>query len=409
MHILLVHQFFLNDHDGGGYRWNEMSRIWVEAGHRVTVLAGTVHYMEQNSTQVSGKSFTSKINMDGVEVISCPAVTINAKDYFKKLSTLISFTFSAIWAGIFHAKSKYDLVIVSSPPLFVGITGIVLSRLKRIPLIFEVRDIWPESAIETNVLKNRYLIRMAFWLERYIYKKALLINVVTPAFREILINRKKVPAAKIIYIPNAADFRVANRIASHFDKDVFRTKYDLDDRFVIVYVGAHGIANHLIQVLETAELVQDTNACFLLIGDGEQKQWLVDEALRRNLNNVRFFDKVPKDAVFEFILASDMGTSVLQKNEIFKTVYSNKTFDYFSCKKPVLMVIDGISRQLVEEADAGIFVEQENPADFAEKIRYCMANQHLLHRQGENGYRYAEEYFDRDVLAKRYLKYLEEL
>ena len=409
MHILLVHQFFLKDNDGGGSRWNEMSRIWLEAGHRVTVLAGTVHYMEQNSAQVSGKSFTSKVNWDGVEVISCPVTTVNTKGYLQKLSTLIFFTFSAIWAGVFYARSRYDLVVVSSPPLFVGITGIVLSRLKRIPFVFEVRDIWPESAIQTGVLKNKLLIKAAYWLEGFIYKKAQLINVLTPAFREILINRKKVPAEKLIYIPNAADFRIAHEVAIHFDRDNFRMKNGLDDKFVIVYVGAHGLANHLIQVLETAELIQDNNAYFLLIGNGEQKQWLVDEAQRRNLKNVRFLDKMAKDSVFEYILASDIGTSVLQNIEIFKTIYSNKTFDYFSCKKPVLMVIDGISRKLVEDADAGIFVEPENPSDFAEKIRYCINNQHLLHQQGENGYRYTEEYFNRDVLAKQYLDYLEEL
>ncbi|MCE7043010.1 glycosyltransferase family 4 protein [Dyadobacter sp. CY312] len=409
MHILLVHQFFLKDNDGGGSRWNEMSRIWVEAGHQVTVLAGIIHYMEHNSAQISSKSFTSKMNFDGVEVISCPATAVSTKGYFKKLSILISFTFSALWAGIFHARSKYDLVIVSSPPLFVGITGIVLSWLKRIPFVFEVRDIWPESAIQTHVLKNKLLIKAAYWLEGFIYEKAQLINVLTPAFREILMKRKKVPAEKLIYIPNAADFRIASEVSIHFDRDNFRKEHQLDHKFVIVYVGAHGIANHLIQILETAELVQDTNAYFLLIGDGDHKKWLVDEAQRRNLKNVRFLDKMAKHTVFEFILASDMGTSVLQKIEIFKTIYSNKTFDYFSCKKPVLMVIDGISRKLVEEADAGIFVEPENPLDFAEKIRYCINNQHLLHQQGENGYRYAEEYFNRDVLAKQYLDYLEEL
>jgi glycosyltransferase involved in cell wall biosynthesis len=117
-------------------------------------------------------------------------------------------------------------------------------------------------------------------------------------------------------------------------------------------------------------------------------------------------ESVSKGRVFDYILAADMGTSVLKKAEIFKTIYSNKTFDYFSCKKPVLMAIDGISRKLVEDADGGVFVEPENPVDFAEKIRFYTDNPEWVHRQGENGYAFARKHFDREILARRYLQYL---
>lgn len=409
MNILLIHQFFLKDHDGGGARWNEMSRIWSEAGHRVTVITGAGHYMDQDLDTKSSFSFETNVNKDGVKVISCPLFKKGKTSFLKKLLGFISFTFGSIWAGLFIAKEKYDLVLVSSPPLFVGFSGIVLSKCKGLPLVFEVRDLWPESAIETGVLKNQLLIKLAFWLEKRIYEQAITINVLTPAFREILIYRKRVPANKIIYIPNAADFTMANEVALHFDRTAFRKRHDLEGRFVMVYVGAHGIANHLIQILDAAELVKDTNAYFLLIGNGEEKAMLVMEAERRQLNNVRFLDKISKREVLAYVLASEMGISVLQKRDIFKTIYSNKTFDYFACKRPVLMAIDGISRQLLEEVRAGIFVEPENPADFACKIRYCIEIKHMLPRMGENGYTHAKQYFDRGFLAKRYLEYLEEI
>lgn len=409
MKILLVHQFFLGDHEGGGVRWNEMCRIWTKAGHEVLVICGAGHYMEQNASEGSDWRFQMQTNKDGVKVINCPRFPGNRAGYYQKLLGFISYTFCSIWAGIFYATEKYDLILVSSPPLFVGFTGIVLSRIKRIPLLFEVRDLWPESAIETGVLKNKLLISLAFSLERLTYRNAKKINVLTPVFRKLLISRKKVPPEKIICIPNAADFTIAEEVNAHFDRQRFRQKHGLNKKFVIVYVGAHGIANHLIQILETAELVRDTNACFLLIGNGEEKPMLQNEARRMNLNNVRFIDKMAKKEIFEYIIASEVGLSVLQNREIFKTIYSNKTFDYFSCRKPVLMAIDGISRKLVEDADAGIFVEPENPADFARKIRYCMQNQDILESQGENGYNHAKQYFDREVLAKRYLQYIGEL
>ena len=177
----------------------------------------------------------------------------------------------------------------------------------------------------------------------------------------------------------------------------------MENRFLITYVGAHGVANHLVQVLDTAELLRDTNVLFLLIGDGMKKKDLVETTRQRGLTNVRFIDSVPKREVFRYILASDMGTSVLKKVDTFKTVYSNKTFDYFSCKKPVLMAIDGVSRALVETADAGTFVEPENPADFAQKIRLYLKNPDLVKSQGENGYHYARQHFDREKLALQYL------
>ena len=407
MHILLIHQFFLKDDDGGGSRWNEISRIWIEEGHQVTVLTGTVHYMGQKSDKKSGKYFTEKVNKDGVKVISCHVSESYNAGFYEKLWAFISFIFTGIYGGIFYAKDQYNLIIVTSPPLFVGITAIVLSWWKRIPFVFEVRDLWPESAIETGVLKNKLLIKFAYWFEQYVYRKAKLINVLTPAFREILIQKKNVPAEKIIYISNGADFPLADRIRADLDVSAFRREYHLEGKFVIIYVGAHGIANHLIQIINAATLLQDINVHFLLIGDGKQKDDLITEVQKRKLKNVQFLDSVSKNDVFKYILASDMGTSVLKKAEIFKTIYSNKTFDYFSCKKPVLMVIDGISRKLAEDADAGIFIEPENARDFADKVKFYMNNSHLLSDQGENGYRYAKVHFDREILAKKYLNHLE--
>jgi glycosyltransferase involved in cell wall biosynthesis len=405
MRILLIHQFFLEDDEGGGSRWNEMSRIWTEAGHELTVLAGMTHYMGKRKNRYQGRYFHTSVNKDQVKVIRC-YVRGAAGSFTTRVLSFISFVISGIFGGLLYAGGKYDIILVTSPPLFDGLIGLFLAWWKKIPFVFEVRDLWPESAIETGVLKNKYLIRLAYRFEAYVYKRAKLINVLTPAFREVLIDKKNIPAAKIIKIPNGADFVFSEELLTSFDTGSFRKLHDLEGKFVIVYVGAHGIANHLIQVFDTAALLLDTNVLFLLIGSGEQKEALKKEALVRKLPNVRFIDAVSKKEVFKYILASDMGTSVLKKTEIFKTIYSNKTFDYFSCKKPVLMVIDGISRKLVEDAGAGIFVEPENPEDYAGKIRYYLNHPELCKRQGENGYQYVRESFDREALAKVYLDHL---
>jgi glycosyltransferase involved in cell wall biosynthesis len=405
MHILLIHQYFLEDNGGGGSRWNEISRIWVAEGHQVTVLAGTGHYMKQESSRTV-KFFAQNVNSNNVKVIRCYVSESYHKGFAGRLWAYLSFTFSATWAGIFYARDKYDLVLVTSPPLLAGISGLVISWLKSIPLVLEIRDLWPESAIDTGVLKNRFFIQLSYWLENQLYKQAHLINVLTPAFREVLISQKAVPPSKITMVPNAADFSLSEPLLQHFDRAAFRRELNLEDEFLIIYVGAHGVANHLVQILETADLLRDTHVVFLLVGDGMQKKRLMEQAAKLKLTNVRFQDPVGKSEVFKYILAADAGTSVLKKADTFKTIYSNKTFDYFSCKKPVLMAIDGISRQLVEDAAAGIFVEPENPADFASRIRQYMDDPVRCQREGENGYHFAKTHFDREILAKKYLEHL---
>ena len=399
----------MEDNDGGGSRWNEMSRFWQASGHQVAVLAGMVHYMGHRPTKYNGKYFNRSTNQDGVDVIRCHVSESYNKSFVGRLWAYFSFTFSSIWGGLRYARSNYDIIVVTSPPLFVGITAYVLSLFKRIPFVFEIRDLWPESAIDTGVLANDVLIKFAYWFEKLMYRKARLINVLTPAFRDKLITNKGVSPSKIILIPNAADFSLSEELRQTFDVAAFRREQQLEQHFVVSYVGAHGVANHLVQVLDTAELLRDTNVLFLLIGDGMLKAELKADAQQRGLTNVRFIDFVPKREAFKYILASDAGTSVLKKVDTFKTVYSNKTFDYMSCQKPILMAIDGVSRQLLEDANAGLYVEPENSADFAAKIRVYLHNPSLAKEHGQNGYRYAQAHFDREVVAQKYLAALQQV
>ena len=163
---------------------------------------------------------------------------------------------------------------------------------------------------------------------------------------------------------------MAESLQKGFDTQTFRKNLGFEDKFVITYVGAHGVANHLIQLIEAAEKLSDTEVVFQLIGSGMQKEMLKEEVKKRHLKNVIFVDPVPKEEVFKYILASDMGASVLKKVDTFKTIYSNKTFDYMSCKIPILLAIDGVSRELVETANCGIYVEPENREKIGQRPPY---------------------------------------
>jgi len=406
MNILLLHQYFLEDNDSGGSRWNEMTKSWTDLGHNITVIAGTINYAANEiPSEYKNKLFVKK-KQGAIDVYRAHVYSGYNKSFIGRLFGYFSFVFSSLYVGLFVTRQKYDIVIVTSPPLFLGISAYFISLFKRIPFLFEIRDLWPESAIDTGVVTNKWIIKLSFLLEKFIYKKAKIINVLTPAFEKVLLTKKGIAKEKIIYIPNASDFSLSDQYLETFNVSAFRNENNYGDAFVVTYVGAHGVANHLEQILETAALLKNENVLFLLIGQGMEKQRLKEMATKMNLLNVRFIDPVPKADIFKYILASDVGCSVLKNVETFKTVYSNKTFDYMSCKKPVLMAIDGVSRELIESANAGLFVKPECPEDFKEKILFYLKNRPILIQHGENGYNFAKLNFDRSNLA---IKYIEEI
>lgn len=409
MHILLIHQYFQETDDPGGLRWNAMAKLWVEKGHQVTVIAGMTHYTKGIRHPKYRNKYTYVDEFaPGITVIRTHVSKSYNNNFRGRMNAYFAFAISGIYGGLFKARAKYDCIVVSSPPLTVGLIALTLSLFKRIPYIFEIRDLWPESAIDTGVLKNKFIIKQSFRLEKLLYKKALLINVVTPAMRTALITNKGIPESKISYFPNAADFELTDNLLSNFDKAAFRQQHNIPlNHFVACYVGAHGVANHLIQLLEAAELVKAAPITIILIGDGMLKNELIATSERRCLSNVLFFDAVPKEQALEFILAADIGLSILKKAEAFKTVYSNKTFDYMACKKPVLLTIDGVSRELVEEANAGYYSPPEEPEALAAALRYLLSNREEIITKGENGYQFAKQHFDRTTLGDAYINTIE--
>lgn len=406
MNILLIHQYFLERDDPGGSRFNEMTRIWVEEGHNVTVVAGMLNYV---TGKVPEKYNRLKYDLSayepGLDVLRCHVSPSYYTNFMGRLWAYFSFVWYGTLGCLFKLRGrKYDVIVATSPPLFIGIIAYLVSRLKKVPYVFEVRDLWPESAVDTGVLTNKILIRFSYWLEKFIYRKATLINVLTPAFRRNLIEKKGIPAEKIVFIPNACDFGLSDHLLQGFDSHELRRELGWENDFVVTYVGVHGVANHLVQLIDTAELVKEDNIRIVMIGGGAQKDQLKQDVATRNLNNVTFIDPVPKRDVMKYILASDAGTSVLKKVDTFKTIYSNKTFDYMACQRPILMVIDGVSRELVEEAQCGLYAEPENAKEIARQIRELKKDSVRSKAMGMNGYTFAKSRFDRDVLAKKYIE-----
>jgi glycosyltransferase involved in cell wall biosynthesis len=408
MRILVLHQYFLGKDDPGGSRFNQFVKYWEEMGHEITVIAGTVHYSTgKKDEKYKGKWVVKEKYSENVTVYRTYVSEAYNKSFLGRLWGYFSFTFSSLYAALFKVKKHHDVMIVTSPPLFVGVTGIITKIFKRIPMVFEVRDLWPESAIDTGVLTNGLLIKAAYLVEKLSYKFADKINVLTPAFKKALIEKKNVKENKIIFIPNGAD----TDIFQPSEKENWvRDKYGLRDKFVVTYMGAHGVANNLDSILNVAKLCKEyKDIVFLLIGDGMEKKRLQKRAIEENIENVIFIDSQPKKLIPDFCNASDVCTAVLQKVDTFKTVYPNKVFDYMSCAKPILIGIDGVARELVENSQSGYYVDPDNPADFKEKLLMLYNNRVLLDQLGQNGLEFVTKNFSRENLAYKYIEELDKI
>ena len=408
MKIMIIHQYFLGKDAAGGARWNQMAKFWSQAGHDVTVIAGMVDYNTGKKLEKYRWRFIQREQeSENISVYRCHVSESYNKSFLGRAWAYFSFAFSSTIAGLLFAK-RPDVILATSPPLTVSTTMNWLGWLRRVPTVFEVRDLWPESALDTGVLKPGRLADLLYSMEAKAYSRSKWINVLTPAFQEKLVESKGVSPEKISMIPNGADLDL---FAPGERENYVRDEHGLQGKFVVGYFGAHGRANALTQLLNVADRIKEShpNVQILLVGGGMLKQELVDQAADRKLSNVTFVDPVPKEKIADYINATDVCTAVLMKNDTFKTVYPNKVFDYMCCAKPILIGIDGVARKLVEDAGAGIFAEPENVDAFVQGINTLLDSPEKMSAMGQSGRKYVEKNFDRRILAKRYLEVIEKM
>ena len=382
-----------------------MAKFWASQGHEICVLAGMVDYTTgKKAKQYRWKFIQREQTSEGVCVYRCHVSEAYNLSFIGRAWAYSSFAFSSTIAGLLFAK-RPDIIVATSPPLTVGVTMKWVKFFLRKPAVFEVRDLWPESAIDTGVLKPGRLAKILFRMELQSYRSADWINVLTPAFKEKLVNDKGVSPEKISMITNGADPDLFQ--PGDHDNDV-RRELGLNGKFAVGYFGAHGKANRLGQLLDVAERIKSTlpSVQIVLVGDGMEKPALVAEAKSRELTNVTFVDSVPKEKVVDYINAMNVCTAVLMRNDTFKTVYPNKVFDYMSCSRPILIGIDGVARSLVEDAGAGIFAEPEDPDSFIQGLARLKDSPDLCNEMGNSGRAFVLKHFTREALAAQYLSIL---
>lgn len=393
MHILLIHQAFAALDEPGGTRHHELARFLVSKGHQVTVIASPVSYLTGRGSPKGVET------LNGITILRPRVYAALHKSFFHRLLAFFSFALASFLAGL--RVQNVDVVWGTSPPIFQGWTAWMLARLKGAKFLFEVRDLWPDFAIAVGVLKNPLLIKMSLWLERFLYRRADQVMVNSPGYVEHVASRG---AQRVELIPNGADPGMFNPLDMGSQ---FRASNHLQNRFVVLYAGAHGISNDLEVVLEAAVLLaRRLDIHFVLLGDGKEKANLQARARQLGVRNVTFLPPVPKSGMGTALAGADACIAILKPLEAYKTTYPNKVFDYMAAGRPVLLAIDGVIREVVEAAGCGLFCEPGNPQALAEAVLKLAANRDAALRMGLAGRAYLEQHFSREALAGKLEKLL---
>jgi len=403
MNTLLIHQAFATPDEPGGTRHYELARHLVECGHHFTVVASDLSYLTGKST-VNRKGLVTEQSLQGMRVLRTYTYPSLHRSFIWRVVSFLSFMVTSMVAGL--RAGPVSLVVGTSPPIFQAVSAWVVAVVRQSPFLLEIRDLWPEFAIGLGILRNPFLIRLARRLECFLYARAKHILVNSPAYRDYLLTQGVFPE-KISLIPNGVDPDVFD---PQSDGKYFRSEWKLNDKFVVTYAGALGLANDIPTILRAARYLRDDPEIhFLLVGDGKERVNSEKLAKQLNLHNVTFIGPRPKVDMPEILAASDACLATLQDIPIFRTTYPNKVFDYMAAGRPTILAIDGVIRKALESAKGGVFVPPGNYEAMAQAIRQLFRNRSQAKAMGISARSYVTEHFNRWQQARDFAALVEQV
>jgi len=406
--ILYVSQYFPPEMGAPAARAAELCHHWSKAGHEVSVLTGFPNHPTgvvppEWRDRLQRLTYDEKVG--AANVYRTWLWPLPNRKSHERMRNYASFCISAALRGM--PLPRPDVIIATSPQLLVGLSGWWLAFSRQIPFVFEVRDLWPESLTAVGVSgENSVLHRSLAKVARFLYDHSSHIVVVTPAFKDRLIEDWRVPAEKISVVENGVE---TNMFSPEADVDSkLRRQLGVEGRFVASYIGTLGNAHGLATLLDAAADLQirDPKVMFLLVGEGAEKERIKAQAHTRGLTNIRFFDQQPREKIPQYILASDACLVLLKKNDVFKTVIPTKLLEFMSCERPVIVGVDGQARDIVEEAGAGLAIEPESAAALANAVTHLHSNRKLAATMGQKGREYIVDNFSRAHTAEKYIEVL---
>jgi glycosyltransferase involved in cell wall biosynthesis len=397
--IAYVCHYFVPEPAAPAARVHEFARAWVHAGHAVSVITTFPnHPLGHIPPAYSGRWWATE-RLDGIRVLRCWLYAVPNTGVGRRGLDHLSFMLTSLAFGL-PRLGKVDVVVASSPTLFSALSAWLIARVQRVPFVLEIRDLWPEAIVGLGLMRPGPVVRVLEALARFLYRQAALVVVVTDAFADRL-AAQTVPRCKLAVIPNGADTRLFSPAT---DGVLTRHALGLDDRFVVAYIGSHGLSHGLGAVLDAAAAQPDVT--YLLVGDGADRARLLAERDRRGLHNVVMRPSVDKAEVPGLYAAADVCLVPLRDVPIFEAFVPSKLFEMLAAGRPVIGAVRGEAREILTRSGGALLVEPEHGDQLAQAVDQLRADPILRAELARKGRAFAEQHYDRDVLAARYLELL---
>jgi hypothetical protein len=400
MKILFLTDNFPPEVNAPATRTYEHCQEWIKEGAEVTVITCAPNFPHGKLYKGYKNRLYQKEKIDGIEVIRVWSYMSSNNGFFTRVLDYFSFSFMSFWVGLFQ---KFDIIVATSPQFFTTWTGSGLSKLKRKPWIFELRDIWPESIKTVGALNQGYIIDTLEKIELALYRDSTKVVAVTDAFKENLISRG-INQEKIEVVTNGSNLELF--LAREKDLELVK-KLHLENKFIVGYIGTHGLAHSLDFIVQSLSNIRDESIHFLFIGDGAMKKNIVQLADKLNLKNITFLNPIPKEEVPRYLSICDISLAPLKNEENFKTVIPSKIFEASAMEKPTLLGVEGQAQEIIEKYHAGICFKPENEKDFIDKL--MMLKDEKIYLKSVEGCRTLAQAYDRKKLAKEMLDIIQGL
>jgi glycosyltransferase involved in cell wall biosynthesis len=399
MRIVFLTQYYPPETGAAQNRLSDLARRLTRMGHLVTVLTALPSYPKGEIYPEYRRSFIVTEDDSGVHIVRTWIHATTKTGFVARIASYLSFALLSVVVG-WRMVENADIIVVESPPLFLGFSGYLLSRLKHARFILNVSDLWPESAVVLGVLRNKYLIRSATWAEEWLYRHAIIVTGQTQGIVRSVRKRCATPAH---LLTNGVAPEFIDQVeCAHKRRAQLRHRFNFDGQFIVAYMGLHGLAQGLETLLHSAELLTEQEAIrFCFFGDGPDKPRLQSLASRREIENVEFFPSLPADQMAELLAAVDVSIVPLKRNDLFKGALPSKLFEALGAGVPIIAALDGEAKELIERSEAGLVVEPENPEDMSRMVLRLFRDPELCKRLGENGRAFVRVHHDREEIAKR--------
>ena len=401
MKILFITDNFPPEVNAPATRTIEHCKEWVKEGVEVTVLTCAPNFPHGKVYEGYKNRLYQTEEVDGIHVIRVWSYITSNIGFFKRVLDYISFAFMAFWVGVFK---KHDIVIATSPQFFTTWAAWGISKIRRKPWVFELRDIWPESIKTVRAMEEGRILDFLEKIELGLYNNSDKVIAVTDAFKQNLIDRG-IDKDKIEVVTNGADMELFS--PRHKDA-VLLEQLGLENKFVIGYLGTHGMAHSLDFIVRSIAKIEDEDIHFLFVGDGAVKETIVKIAAELSLNNVTFLESISKDEMPTYLSVIDVSLAPLKCSDNFKTVIPSKIFEASAMGKPTLLGVEGQAQEIIEHYNAGICFKPEDEKDFIEKV-LILKNDKAIYENFQTGCDVLAHDFNRKKLAKKMLEILRKI